>query len=114
MLGALVGLVVRQFRSRTSLIAENELLRQQLAAAKSQLQRKRVMFISTISSCLAKAIFCASSRSTPASTTSLGHTRASGREQPLPRMPEANGRVVALPGPLDGSQRQRGRCRAFV
>jgi len=34
MLGALVGLVVRQFRSRTSLIAENELLRQQLAAAK--------------------------------------------------------------------------------
>jgi len=79
MLGALVGLVVRQFRSRTSLIAENELLRQQLAAAKSRLQRKRVMFISTISSCLAKAIFCASSRSTPASTTSLGHTRASGR-----------------------------------
>src|SRR5712664_1831391 len=79
MLGALVGLVVRQFRSRTSLIAENELLRQQLAAAKSQLQRKRVMFISTISSCLARAIFCASSRSTPASTTSLGHTRASGR-----------------------------------
>src|SRR5882762_2585849 len=44
MLGALVGLVVRQFRSRTSLIAENELLRQQLAAAKSRLQRKRVMF----------------------------------------------------------------------
>src|SRR5882762_8640215 len=43
-LGALVGLVVRQFRSRTSLIAENELLRQQLAAAKSRLQRKRVMF----------------------------------------------------------------------
>src|SRR6266404_419818 len=40
MLGALVGLVVRQFRSRTSLIAENELLRQQLAAAKSRLQRK--------------------------------------------------------------------------
>src|SRR6267378_5709980 len=37
-----------------------------------------------------------------------------GQEQPLPRMPEANGRVVALPGPLDGSQRQRGRCRAFV
>src|SRR6267143_1324997 len=44
MLGGLVGLVVRQFRSRTSLIAENELLRQQLAAAKSRLQRKRVMF----------------------------------------------------------------------
>src|SRR5439155_10515101 len=44
MLGALVGLVVRQFRSRTSLIAENELLRQQLAAAKSRLQCKRVMF----------------------------------------------------------------------
>src|SRR6266850_826683 len=44
MLGALVGLVVRQFRSRTSLLAENELLRQQLAAAKSRLQRKRVMF----------------------------------------------------------------------
>src|SRR5882672_6257099 len=43
MLGALVGLVVRQFRSRTSLTAENELLRQQLAAAKSRLQRKRVM-----------------------------------------------------------------------
>src|SRR6266478_5822313 len=37
MLGVLVGLVVRQFRSRTSLIAENELLRQQLAAAKSRL-----------------------------------------------------------------------------
>src|SRR6266446_6862281 len=32
-----------------------------------------------MSSCLAKAIFCASSRSTPAFTTSLGHTRASGR-----------------------------------
>src|SRR5882724_2375928 len=45
MLGALVGLVVRQFRSRTSLIGENELLRQQLAAAKSRLQRKRVMFM---------------------------------------------------------------------
>src|SRR3981189_1885660 len=44
MLGALVGLVVREFRSRTSLIAENELLRQQLAAAKSRLQRKRAMF----------------------------------------------------------------------
>src|SRR3989442_12203709 len=44
MLGALVGLVVRQFRSRTSLIVENELLRQQLAAAKSRLQRKRMMF----------------------------------------------------------------------
>src|SRR2546428_8213615 len=44
MLGALVGLVVRQFRSRTSLIAENELLRRQLAAAKSRLQRKRMMF----------------------------------------------------------------------
>src|ERR1700687_3123588 len=44
MLGALVGVVVGQFRSRTSLIAENELLRQQLAAAKSRLQRKRVMF----------------------------------------------------------------------
>src|SRR6266446_4350204 len=44
MLGALVGLVVRQFRARTSLIAENELLRQQLAAAKSRLQLKRVIF----------------------------------------------------------------------
>src|SRR5467141_4994144 len=44
MLGALVGLVVRQFRSRTSLIAENELLRQRLAAAKSRLQAQRVMF----------------------------------------------------------------------
>src|ERR1700716_51095 len=44
MLGALVGLMVGQFRSRASLIAENELLRQQLAAAKSRLQRKRVMF----------------------------------------------------------------------
>src|SRR5229473_7767202 len=44
MLGALVGLVVGQFRSRASLLAENELLRQQLAAAKSRLQRKRVMF----------------------------------------------------------------------
>src|SRR5260370_42056739 len=44
MLGALVVLVVGQFRSRASLVAENELLRQQLAAAKSRLQRKRVMF----------------------------------------------------------------------
>src|ERR1700687_2933216 len=44
MLGALGGLVVGQFRSRASLVAENELLRQQLAAAKSRLQRKRVMF----------------------------------------------------------------------
>jgi len=44
MLAALVGLVVGQFRSRGSLVAENELLRQQLAAAKSRLQRKRVMF----------------------------------------------------------------------
>src|SRR5260370_7324075 len=44
MLGALVGLVVGQFRSRASLVAENDLLRQQLAAAKSRLQRKRVMF----------------------------------------------------------------------
>src|SRR2546425_7737532 len=44
MLGAVVGLVVGQFRSRASLLAENELLRQQLAAAKSRLQRKRVMF----------------------------------------------------------------------
>src|SRR5256712_13396015 len=44
MLGALVGFVVRQFRSRASLVAENEVLRQQLAAAKSRLQRKRVMF----------------------------------------------------------------------
>ncbi len=44
MLGALVGLVVGQFRSRASLLAENELLRQQLAAAKSRLQRKRVRF----------------------------------------------------------------------
>src|SRR3989442_5045542 len=35
---------VGQFRSRASLVAENELLRQQLAAAKSRLQRKRVMF----------------------------------------------------------------------
>jgi len=44
MLGALVGFVVGQFRSRVSLVAENELLRQQLAAAKNRLQRKRVMF----------------------------------------------------------------------
>src|SRR5258708_20438302 len=44
MLGALVGFVVGQFRSRASLVPENELLRQQLAAAKSRLQRKRVMF----------------------------------------------------------------------
>src|SRR5256886_4360461 len=44
MLGALVGFVVGQFRSRASLVAENELLRQQLAAAKSRLQRKRVKF----------------------------------------------------------------------
>ena len=44
MLGALVGFVVGQFRSRASLVAENELLRQQLAAAKSRLQLKRVMF----------------------------------------------------------------------
>src|SRR6267142_2560579 len=43
-LGALVGLVVGQFRSRASLVAENELLRQQLAAAKSRLQHKRVKF----------------------------------------------------------------------
>ncbi len=35
MLGALVGLMVGQFRSRASLVIENELLRQQLAAAKS-------------------------------------------------------------------------------
>ena len=33
-----------QFRSRASLVAENELLRLQLAAAKSRLQRKRVRF----------------------------------------------------------------------
>jgi len=44
MLGALVELVVGQFRSRASLVAENEILRQQLAAAKSRLQRKRVRF----------------------------------------------------------------------
>src|SRR5258707_5848070 len=44
MLGALVGLVVGQFRSRASLLAENELLRQQLAAAKSRLQCKRLIF----------------------------------------------------------------------
>src|ERR1700730_10099119 len=44
MLGALVGLVVRLFRSRTSLVVENERLRQQLSAAKSRLQCKRVMF----------------------------------------------------------------------
>jgi putative transposase len=44
MLDALVRLMVGQFRSRASLLAENELLRQQLAAAKSRLQRKRVMF----------------------------------------------------------------------
>src|SRR6266849_3009892 len=37
MLGALVRLMVGQFRSRASLLAENELLRQQLAAAKSRL-----------------------------------------------------------------------------
>jgi len=44
MLGALVGLVVGLCRSRVSLVAGNELLRQQLAAAKCRLQRKRVMF----------------------------------------------------------------------
>jgi putative transposase len=44
MLGALLGLVVGQFRSHASLLADNELLRQQLAAAKSRLQRKRVRF----------------------------------------------------------------------
>jgi transposase InsO family protein len=44
MLVALVGLVVGLFRSRASLAAENELLRQQLAAAKCRLQGKRVMF----------------------------------------------------------------------
>src|SRR5258707_12366098 len=44
MLGALVGLMVGQFRSRASLLAENGLLRQQRAAAKSRLQRKRVRF----------------------------------------------------------------------
>ncbi len=44
MLGALVGLVVGLCSSRASLVAENELLRQQLAAAKCRLQRKRVMF----------------------------------------------------------------------
>src|SRR5258707_15618194 len=47
MLGALVGLMVGQFRSRASLVIENELLRQQLAAAKSRLQRKRVRFTSS-------------------------------------------------------------------
>jgi hypothetical protein len=36
-------LVVGLFRSRASLVAENELLRQQLAAAKCRLQGKRVM-----------------------------------------------------------------------
>src|SRR5712664_4192888 len=44
MLVALVGLVVGLFRSRASLAAENELLQQQLAAAKCRLQGKRVMF----------------------------------------------------------------------
>jgi hypothetical protein len=44
MLDALVVLVVGLFRSRASLVAENELLRQQLAAAKCRLQGKRVMF----------------------------------------------------------------------
>jgi len=44
MLGALVGLVMGLCRSRASLVAENELLLQQLAAAKCRLQRKRVMF----------------------------------------------------------------------
>ena len=34
---------------------------------------------STMSSCLARAIFCASSRTTFASTTKLGHIRACGR-----------------------------------
>src|ERR1700687_998651 len=43
MLGALVGLVVGQFRSRASLAAENELLRQQLAAAQIRLLGKRGM-----------------------------------------------------------------------
>src|SRR6266851_3409098 len=44
MFGSLVRLMVGQFRSRASLVAENELLRQQLVAAKSQVQHKRVMF----------------------------------------------------------------------
>jgi putative transposase len=44
MLGALVRLVAGQLHLRASLVAENELLRQQLAAAKSRLQGKRVMF----------------------------------------------------------------------
>src|SRR5438105_15457065 len=44
MLGAFVRLVAGQFHLRASLVAENELLRQQLAAAKSRLQGKRVMF----------------------------------------------------------------------
>jgi len=41
MLGALVRLVVGQIRSRASLVEENELLRQQLAAAKERATGKR-------------------------------------------------------------------------
>ncbi len=44
MLGTFVHFVVGTFRSRAALVAENELLRQQLAASKSRLQGKRVPF----------------------------------------------------------------------
>src|SRR5882724_8000412 len=140
MLGALVGFVVRQFRSRASLVAENELLRQQLAAAKSRLQRKRVMF--TGSQRLTIALLTRWTVSWRATVTLVQpatvlrwhregfrllwrwRSRTRGRkptsyatliramaernprwgaeqglrqEQPMPRPPEANGRVMAPP-----------------
>src|SRR6267378_3650153 len=73
MLGALVGLVVRQFRSRTSLIAENELLRQQLAAAKSRLQRKRVMFTGSQRLTIALLTRCTASWRTDGDAGAAGH-----------------------------------------
>src|SRR2546426_10075437 len=71
MLGALVGFVVGQFRSRASLVAENELLRQQLAAAKSRLQRKRVMFTGSERLTIALLTRCTASWRT---TGTLGQT----------------------------------------
>lgn len=44
MIGVVLRFVAGFFRSRAALIAENELLRQQLAVAKSRLQGKRVRF----------------------------------------------------------------------
>src|SRR6266436_5486459 len=140
MLGALVRLVVGQFRSRTSLVAENELLRQQLAAAKSRLQRKRVMFTGSQRLTIALLTrWTASWRATvtlvqpatvlrwhregfrllwrwrsrtrgrkPTSYATLiramaernprwGAEQGPRQEQPVPRPPEANGRVMAPP-----------------